>query len=164
MPFFAANAWLLVSYGGFVNAAGRVGTGFYSDKIGRLNAYCLNCSVSALCLFSLPYVMGSGSLLLLFLVVGIAYWQYGGGLSLMPSFAADFYGPKNLGMNYGLIFFGWGLGFFMARLGGTIKDLTGSLNYAFYISGALLVVGVILAKMTSRPMHSDETQASKVTA
>jgi OFA family oxalate/formate antiporter-like MFS transporter len=52
----------------------------------------------------------------------------------------------------------------MARLGGTIKDLTGSLNYAFYISGALLVVGVILAKMTSRPMHSDETQASKVTA
>jgi OFA family oxalate/formate antiporter-like MFS transporter len=67
-------------------------------------------------------------------------------------------------MNYGLIFFGWGLGFFMARLGGTIKDLTGSLNYAFYISGALLVVGVILAKMTSRPMHSDETQASKVTA
>jgi len=110
--------------------------------------------------------MGSGNLLLLFLVVGIAYWQYGGGLSLMPSFAADFYGPKNLGMNYGLIFFGWGLGFFMARLGGTIKDLTGSLNYAFYISGALLVVGVILAKMTSRPMHGDETQVSnnKVTA
>lgn len=164
MPFFAANAWLLVSYGGFVNAAGRVGTGFYSDKIGRLNAYCLNCSVSALCLFSLPYVMGSGSIGLLFLVVGIAYWQYGGGLSLMPSFAADFYGPKNLGMNYGLIFFGWGLGFFMARLGGTIKDLTGSLNYAFYISGALLVLGVILAKMTSRPMHTDEAQSSKVTA
>lgn len=164
MPFFAANAWLLVSYGGFVNAAGRVGTGFYSDKIGRLNAYCLNCSVSALCLFALPYVMGSGNIFLLFLVVGIAYWQYGGGLSLMPSFAADFYGPKNLGMNYGLIFFGWGFGFFMARLGGTIKDLTGSLNYAFYISGALLIVGVILAKMTSRPMHRDETQDSRVTA
>ncbi len=164
MPFFAANAWLLVSYGGFVNAAGRVGTGFYSDKIGRLNAYCLNCSVSAICLFALPYVMGSGNLALLFLVVGVAYWQYGGGLSLMPSFAADFYGPKNLGMNYGLIFFGWGFGFFMARLGGTIKDLTGSLNYAFYISGALLVVGVILARMTSRPMHSEETQGSKATA
>ena len=158
IPFFAANAWLLVSYGGFVNAAGRVGTGFYSDKIGRLNAYCLNCGISALCLFSLPYIIDSQSILLLFLAVGVAYWQYGGGLSLMPSFAADFYGPKNLGMNYGLIFIGWGLGFFMARLGGTIKDLTGSLNYAFYISGALLVVAVILAKMTSRPMHTDESQ------
>ncbi|KJR96552.1 MAG: transporter [Desulfobulbaceae bacterium BRH_c16a] len=164
MPFFAANAWLLVSYGGFVNAAGRVGTGFYSDKIGRLNAYCLNCAISAVCLFALPYIIGTQNLLLLFLAVGVAYWQYGGGLSLMPSFAADFYGPKNLGMNYGLIFFGWGLGFFMARLGGTIEDLTGSLNYAFYISGALLVAGVILAKMTKRPMHSEEMHGSKAVA
>ena len=156
IPFFAANAWLLVSYGGFVNAAGRVGTGFYSDKIGRLNAYCLNCGISALCLFALPYIIGSASIPLLFLAVGVAYWQYGGGLSLMPSFAADFYGPKNLGMNYGLIFIGWGLGFFMARLGGTIKDITGSLDNAFYISGALLIIAVILAKMTKRPMYQDE--------
>ena len=123
-----------------------------------------NCAVSALCLFTLPYIMGSGSILLLFLAVGVAYWQYGGGLSLMPSFAADFYGPKNLGMNYGLVFFGWGLGFFMARLGGTIEDITGSLNYAFYISGALLIAGVILAKMISRPMHADEVHGSQATA
>jgi MFS transporter, OFA family, oxalate/formate antiporter len=164
LPFFAANAWILVSYGGLVNASGRVGTGFYSDKIGRLNAYCLNCAISALCLFALPYIIGSGSIVLLFLAVGVAYWQYGGGLSLMPSFAADFYGPKNLGMNYGLVFIGWGLGMFVARLGGTIKDITGSLDYAFYLSGALLVAGVILAKMTKRPMHVDEAQGSKVAA
>lgn len=153
MPFFAANAWLLVSYGGLVNALGRIGTGYYSDKIGRLNAYILNCALSSLCLFSLPYIISTQNLLLLFIAVGIAYWQYGGGLALMPSFASDFFGPKNLGMNYGLIFVGWGLGFFMARLGGTIEDMTGSLNYAFYISGGLLVVGVILAKITTRPMH-----------
>jgi OFA family oxalate/formate antiporter-like MFS transporter len=164
MPFFVANGWLLVSYGGLVNAAGRVGTGFYSDKIGRLNAYCLNCAISALCLFSLPYIIGTQSIILLFLAVGIAYWQYGGGLALMPSFASDFFGPKNLGMNYGLIFIGWGLGFFMARLGGTIEDITGSLNYAFYISGGLLVAGVILAQMTRRPMHSDEVHGEKITA
>ncbi len=156
--FLVENSWILVSFGGLVNACGRVGTGFYSDKIGRLNAYCLNCGVSALCLFALPYISGSGSIMLLFMAIGIAYWQYGGGLSLMPSFAADFYGPKNLGMNYGLIFIGWGLGFFMARLGGTIKDLTGSLDNAFYISGALLVIAVILAKMTRRPMYHNEAQ------
>ncbi len=155
--FLIENSWILVSFGGLVNACGRVGTGFYSDKIGRLNAYCLNCGVSALCLFALPYISASGSIALLFAAIGVAYWQYGGGLSLMPSFAADFYGPKNLGMNYGLIFLGWGLGFFMARLGGTIKDITGSLDYAFYISGALLVAAVILAKMTRRPMYQDET-------
>ncbi len=59
MDFFVANGWLLVSFGGLVNAFGRVGTGFYSDKIGRLNAYCLNCGVSAICLFSLPYVIST---------------------------------------------------------------------------------------------------------
>ncbi|EKD33992.1 MAG: OxlT [uncultured bacterium] len=158
MPFFAANAWLLVSYGGLVNALGRVGTGFYSDKIGRLNAYILNCALSSVCLFALPYIISTQNLPLLFLAVGIAYWQYGGGLALMPSFASDFFGPSNLGMNYGLIFFGWGIGFFMARLGGTIEDLTGSLNYAFYISGGLLIIGVLLAKITKRPMHRREVE------
>jgi len=154
MPFFAANAWILVSFGGLVNASGRVGTGFYSDKIGRLNAYCLNCGVSALCLFALPFVISTTNLFLLFLVVGVAYWQYGGGLSLMPSFTADFFGAKNLGFNYGLVFMGWGLGFFMARVGGIIQDATGSLDLAFYISGGLLVVGVILAKMTTKPQYT----------
>ena len=156
IPFLAANAWILVSFGGFINAAGRVGTGFYSDKMGRVNAYCMNCTISALCLFSLPFVIAMQNVVLLFLVVGIAYWQYGGGLALLPSFTADFYGPKNLGFNYGLVFLGWGAGFFMARLGGTIEDMTGSLNTAFYISGALLIAGVILARITTRPKYAGE--------
>ncbi len=154
IPFFVANAWIIVSFGGLVNASGRVGTGFYSDKIGRLNAYCLNCIISSVCLFALPYVISTANLALLFLVVGVAYWQYGGGLSLMPSFTADFYGAKNLGFNFGLVFVGWGLGFFMARVGGIIQDVTGSLNLAFYISGALLIAGVILARFTTKPQYT----------
>lgn len=161
VPFFVKNAWLIVSFGGLVNAFGRVGTGFYSDKIGRLNAYTLNCGVSALCMFLLPFVIATQNLFLLFVVVGIGYWQYGGGLSLMPSFTADFFGAKNLGFNYGLVFIGWGLGFFMARLGGTIEDLTGSLNYAFYISGALLVAAVLLARVTKRPYAVGEAAPSE---
>jgi OFA family oxalate/formate antiporter-like MFS transporter len=151
VPFFAANSWILVSFGGLVNACGRVGTGQYSDKIGRSNAYTVNCIVSALCLFLLPVVISSGSVFLLFLVVGIAYWQYGGGLALLPSFTADFFGPKNLGFNYGLVFAGWGLGFFMARIAGTIKDMTGSLNHAFYLSGFVLILAVILSRVAKRP-------------
>ncbi len=159
LPFFAANAWLLVSFGGLINASGRVGTGFYSDKIGRVNAYCLNCAVSAVCMFIVPYVIASQNVLFLFIVVGVAYWQYGGGLSLMPSFTADFYGSKYLGFNYGLVFIGWGLGFFMTRLGGTIEDLTGSLRWAFYMSAGLLILGVVLAYLTSRPKHDAEEEA-----
>jgi MFS transporter, OFA family, oxalate/formate antiporter len=156
IPFFAANAWILASYGGLVNAAGRVGTGMYSDKIGRGNAYALNCIISAVCLFLMPSIIGAKSVFLLFVAVGIAFWQYGGGLALMPSFTADFFGPKNLGMNYGLVFIGWGLGFFMARLGGTIKDITGKLDWAFYISAVVLIIAVALSWVTKRPMLEHE--------
>ena len=158
VPFLAANAWILASFGGLINAVGRVGTGVYSDKIGRDNAYTLNCLVSALCLFALPAVMKSGNVGLLFLVVGIAYWQYGGGLALLPSFTADFFGPKNLGFNYGLVFIGWGLGFFMARLGGTIKDVTGNLDWAFYLSGIVLLIAVVLSRITKRPSAVGEVR------
>ncbi|MCI5218609.1 MAG: MFS transporter, partial [Candidatus Electrothrix sp. LOE2] len=143
-----------------VNASGRVGTGYYSDKIGRKNSYTLNCAVSAVCLLLVPVAIKSQSMLLLFIVVGNAYWQYGGGLSLMPLFTGDFYGAKNLGTNYGLIFLGWGLGFFMAKLGGIIKDLTGSLDYAFYISAGLLVVGAVLAQFVKRPAWVGEKKTA----
>ncbi|MFO0842396.1 MAG: MFS transporter [Gemmataceae bacterium] len=155
IAFFAANAWLLASFGGLVNAAGRVGTGSYSDRVGRRNAYVLNGAVSAVCLFLTPAVMQSGSVALLFLVVGVAFWQYGGGLALMPALTADYYGPKNLGMNYGLVFLGWGVAFVVPQMAGYLKDLTGSLDYAFYLSGALLVAAVLLSLTLRRPERGE---------
>ena len=142
-PFLVANAWILASYGGLVNA-------------GRDNAYTLDCLVSAACLVVLPWIIDSGSVFLLFVAAFIAYWQYGGGLALMPSYTADFFGPKNLGMNYGLVFLGWGLGFWTTKLGGYIEDATGSLTYAFWIAAAILVIAVLLARVTKRPMHVTE--------
>src|SRR5439155_18939261 len=100
---------LLSSFGGLVNATGRIGTGIYSDKIGRINAYRINSLVCAVFLFLMPLIMGSGSIVLLFVAIGVAYWQYGGGLALLPALTADFFGPKNLGFNYGLVFVGWGV-------------------------------------------------------
>jgi OFA family oxalate/formate antiporter-like MFS transporter len=44
----------------------------------------------------------------------------------------------------------------MARIGGWIKDVTGSLDYAFYISGALLIVGAVLSQITKRPKYGDQ--------
>jgi OFA family oxalate/formate antiporter-like MFS transporter len=154
--FLLANAWILPSFGGLINACGRIGTGKYSDILGRDNAYTINCLVSAIALVLLPAVIASGNIGLLFLFVGIAYWQYGGGLALMPSYTADFFGPKNLGMNYGLVFLGWGGGFFMARLAGSIRDWTGSLTWAFIISACFLVVSVVVSRFTKRPMHVTE--------
>ncbi|MBW1692630.1 MAG: OFA family MFS transporter [Deltaproteobacteria bacterium] len=149
--------WVLASFGGLVNAAGRVGTGKYSDMIGRNNAYMLNCAISAVAMICIPYAIATKSIGLLFLMAGIGYWQYGGGLALMPSYTADFYGPKNLGFNYGLVFIGWAFGAFMPRLAGSIRDATGSFNIAFYLSAALLIVAIALAFITKKPVHASES-------
>ena len=153
---FLEQGFILVAAGGFVNAAGRVGTGKYSDIIGRSNAYMLNASVAALCMFALPAVIAAKSLFFAFALCMIAYWVYGGGLALMPSYTADFYGPKNLGFNYGLVFIGWGCGAFMPKLAGHIRDATGNYDTAFYVAGVLLCIAVVLAFVTKKPQKAGE--------
>ncbi len=151
---FLEQGFILVAAGGFMNAAGRVGTGKYSDIIGRDKAYMLNAFVAALCFFALPAIIAAKSLFMAFTACMLAYWVYGGGLALMPSYTADFYGPKNLGFNYGLVFMGWGFGAFMPKLAGHIKDITGSYDQAFYIAGILLLVAVALAFVTKKPQKA----------
>jgi OFA family oxalate/formate antiporter-like MFS transporter len=149
--FFAQNAWLLATFGGFVNAAGRIGTGRYSDRIGRLRAYAVNGVISAACLIAAPWVMGERNVWLLFAVIGVMFWQYGGTLALMPAITADYYGPKNLGLNYGLVFIGWGIAFFVPQLAGYLYDATGSFAGAFYLSGGLLILAVLLSGAIRKP-------------
>jgi OFA family oxalate/formate antiporter-like MFS transporter len=151
LEFFARNAWIIAAYGGLINAFGRVGSGLYSDKIGRANAYTVNLLVSAVFLLATPFIIQAESIPLLFLATGVAYWQYGGGLSIMPAFTADFFGSKNLGVNYGFVFLGWGLGFLMPLIAGYIKDSTGSYSLSFYISAVILIVAVILCRFLKKP-------------
>ena len=145
------KGFILVAAGGALNAFGRIGTGKYSDIIGRDRAYMLNAAVAAICLFSLPAIIAAKSLFLAFTACMLAYWVYGGGLALLPSYTADFYGPKNLGFNYGLVFIGWGLGAFMPKLAGKIKDVTGSYDSSFYLAAVLLILAVGIAFLTKRP-------------
>src|SRR5437899_13005488 len=74
----------------------------------------------------------------------------------MPAFTADYFGPKNLGFNYGLVFIGWGIAFFVPLLAGYLKDATGSLDYAFYVSAGLLVTGLIISRFLKRPWTQTE--------
>jgi OFA family oxalate/formate antiporter-like MFS transporter len=150
--FFAENAWLLVTFVGVVNALGRVGTGRYSDRIGRLNAYALNGAISAVCLLAAPWVLGEKNVALLFAVIGVMAWQYGGTLAVMPAVTADYYGPKNLGLNYGLVFLGWGVAFLVPLLAGYIRKTTGNWDGAFYLSAGLLVAAVLTSRTIRKPL------------
>ena len=70
----------------------------------------------------------------------------------MPAATADFYGVKNLGVNYGLLFTAFGVaGVAGPILGGQIKDLSGSYTYSYLISAVMLLIGAALAFATRPP-------------
>jgi len=56
-----------------------------------------------------------------------------------------------MGFNYGLVFLGWGGAFFVPQIAGYINDQTDSLDYAFYLSGGLMMVAAAVCVVTRRP-------------
>jgi hypothetical protein len=94
----------------------------------------------------LLYLMqGSSSILLVLLIIISIGANYGSNLALFPASAKDFFGLKNFGLNYGLLFTSWGAaGLVMPIVNGRIKDATGAndLSYAIII-GMLLVAAAL---------------------
>ena len=74
-------------------------------------------------------------------LVAVVYWCYGTQLSVFASTTADFYGTKNLGMNYGVLFTAWGAaGILGPVIAGRVFDRFGDYRYAFFIAAALSLV------------------------
>ena len=75
-------------------------------------------------------------------------FNYGACLSLFPATAADYWGTKNLGLNYGILFTAWGVGgVFGPNLAGMIADSTGSYARAYQVAGGLLLFAALLGDL-----------------
>ena len=78
---------------------------------------------------------------LFFVLAAVVYWCYGTQLSVFASTTADFYGTRNLGLNYGILFTAWGAaGILGPSIGGRVFDAFGDYRYAFYAASALAIV------------------------
>jgi OFA family oxalate/formate antiporter-like MFS transporter len=132
------------------NAAGRIFSGWMSDALGRLNVLRLMIGISAVAMFILFHV--GASVAALYLMVFVIYWCYGTQLSVNASTAADFWGTKNVGVNYGLLFTAWGVaGIIGPRIGGQLFDKYGNYQVAFYTGGVLAIVALISELIARRP-------------
>ena len=84
--------------------------------------------------------------------------NYGANLSLFPSITKDFYGLKNFGMNYGLVFTAWGVGGFMlAKLAGSMYVKYQTFEIAYYGASALLILAAIMTILVKAPHHTLES-------
>src|SRR5271157_5795641 len=103
------------------NASGRILSGWMSDHLGRNNVLRLMIGVSMVAM-PILYAVG-GNVAGLFVMLFIVYWCYGTQLSVNGAAAADFWGTKNAGINYGMLFTAWGVaGLLGGRIGGKLFD------------------------------------------
>ncbi|HJV66674.1 MAG TPA: OFA family MFS transporter [Geomonas sp.] len=127
------------------NASGRVVAGVLSDKIGRRATLTIMLSFQAILMFSAIPVVGSDSAPLLVVLASLIGFNYGSNLTLFPSFAKDYWGFKNYGLNYGTLFTAWGVGgLVMGRVSEMLNAQPGGLNKSFILAGACLATGTIL--------------------
>jgi OFA family oxalate/formate antiporter-like MFS transporter len=149
----AALATMTLVVGAAGNASGRILSGWMSDALGRLNVLRLMIALSAV---SMPilYMVG-GNITGLYVAVFVVYWCYGTQLSVNAAATADFFGAKNAGMNYGLLFTAWGVaGVIGPRIGGVLFDKYKNYQMAFYTAAVLAVVALIAEMLARRPKLS----------
>jgi OFA family oxalate/formate antiporter-like MFS transporter len=153
--------FVLVAVLAIGNGAGRIIAGMLSDKIGR-KATMFICFVSqAVLIFLLSRATQDNVLATipaLAMISALIGANYGANLSLFPSITKDYYGLKNFGVNYGLVFTSWGVGGFMlAFLAGKMYDLHQTFDIAYYGASALLILAAIMIFFLKQPHHKIET-------
>jgi MFS transporter, OFA family, oxalate/formate antiporter len=146
----AALATMGLFVGAIGNASGRILSGWMSDGLGRLNVLRLMIAISAVAM-PILYAVGA-NVTLLYVVVFVVYWCYGTQLSVNASTTSDFWGTKNAGINYGLLFTAWGVaGIIGPRIGGVLFDKYKNYQYAFYTAAVLAVVALLCEVVAKRP-------------
>jgi MFS transporter, OFA family, oxalate/formate antiporter len=132
------------------NAATRIVTGLFVDRMGTRTLFLIYLSLQIVALLLL-YPAG-GVYWQLWVVAAVIGWNYGGMFTLYPATCLSYYGPRAHGANYGLLFTAFGLaGFAGPYMGGLWKDITGTYYVPFAIGAAMVAVSVLLIAIIRPP-------------
>lgn len=150
--------FILVAVLAIGNGGGRILAGMLSDKIGR-KATLFLCFVVQAVLILLLSMTKEGSFLasvpVLAVLSALIGANYGANLALFPSLTKDYYGLKNFGMNYGLVFTSWGVGGFMLSfLAGKMYDQYQTFAIAYYGAATLLILAAVMV-FALKPPHRE---------
>lgn len=152
----AALSTMTLVVGAFGNTSGRIVSGWISDRIGRINVLRTMIGIGAV---AMPALYGAGSsVALLYAAVFIVYWCYGTQITVNGVAAADFWGTKNAGINYGILFSAWGVaGILGPRIGGVLYDRYHNYRAAFYTAAAMAGIAFLCELGARRPVVMSRT-------
>ena len=149
----------LVSIISIANAAGRFLWAWFSDAIGRKWVFSTMFILQAVLFILLPLV----SVYFLLAVISFIIVSCNGGeFGTMPAFNANYFGPTNVGTNYGLMLTAWGFGGVLGPLLiPRVIDTTDSYTLAFYMIAAIMIGSAVLAFLVRPPKREPLTGASE---
>ncbi|MEG6522064.1 L-lactate MFS transporter [Desulfotomaculum sp. 1211_IL3151] len=152
--------FILVAILAIANALGRPSSGFLFDKLGRPGTCAFYFGLSAVTMFTLNFI--NSPYVLAFALIIVAFC-YGSIAAIFPASTAEFFGTKNLGLNYGFVFTGWGVGgVFGSMISSMIFDATGSYATAFMIGGVLSAAAAVMCYLAKPPKAQLEYRNSGV--
>jgi OFA family oxalate/formate antiporter-like MFS transporter len=132
------------------NAGGRIVSGWLSDSLGRVRTLKVMVLLSAVAMPAL--FIWRTEVVLFYAFVALVYWCYGTQLSVFASTTADFYGTKNLGLNYGVLFTAWGAaGIVGPAIAARVFDTFGDYRYAFFTAAALAIGAFVSLSLLLEP-------------
>jgi OFA family oxalate/formate antiporter-like MFS transporter len=147
----AALSTMTLVVGAIGNTSGRILSGWLSDRLGRINVLRVMIGISMIAMPAL-YAVGS-DVAGLYLAVFVVYWCYGTQVSVNGTAASDFWGTRNAGTNYGLLFTAWGVaGIIGPRIGGVLYDRYHNYKAAFYVAAALAAIALLCELLAKRPL------------
>ncbi len=142
-----------------LNGLGRIIWGVVSDKIGRRIAIFLMCLIQGIIMLSF-YKLGFTAMGFI-IAAAIIGFNFGGNFALFPAITADFFGNKNVGRNYGLVFFAYGIaGIVGPQLAGVFKDAAkGATDPSawltpFIIAGVACLIGAVIMILVKPPVKN----------
>lgn len=143
----ATTAAITVSLFAVFNGIGRPLFGWLTDRLQPKGAAII--SYVLILIASILMLNAREGEALTYLVAFSLFWLcLGGWLAIAPTATLILFAPEDYAKNYGMVFTAYGAGALLGTLAiGQIRDLFGSYTYAFYPTGTLAIIGIIIAQL-----------------
>jgi OFA family oxalate/formate antiporter-like MFS transporter len=156
----AATAAGLVGVISIGNGVGRIFWAWISDLTTRKTAFFMMYLVEAL-LFWIYHSIGS--LTVLGIITFILVMCYGGAYGITPAFAADYFGPRDVGSIFGLMMLPWA---FAAAFGpylfAYLRQINGNYIQALYFIAGLMTAALILPILVTPPRSRNSAMEQQI--